>query len=256
MKRILMILLALYALMTAYSVVSVLSGGIPPYFLTPLTTLTGFAFALLHAAARHGWRQALLMLAVVFVVSLTFESVGVATGWVYGPYHYTDKLGPRFLGLVPYLIPVAWFMMMYSSYVIADRLTPSSWRCWPRALAVGLAGGVAMTAWDVVMDPMMVAAGHWVWEVEGAYFGIPLQNFFGWWLTTFVALTLYLVLGKGAKNASSPASDRLAIVSYLVTGLGAVVVALAYNPAIGLTGVMALTPWVIAGWLRTSDNRA
>jgi len=100
-----------------------------------------------------------------------------------------------------------------------------------------------------------MADGHWDWEVEGAYFGIPLQNFFGWWLTTFAALTLYLALGKGAKTPSSSASDRLAIVSYLVTSLGAVMVALAYNPAIGLTGVMALTPWVIAGWLRTSDNR-
>ena len=49
----------------------------------------------------------------------------MATGWVYGPYHYTDQLGPKFLGLVPYLIPVAWFMMSYPSFVIADRLVPS-----------------------------------------------------------------------------------------------------------------------------------
>lgn len=255
MKRLITVLLLLYIVLTVYAVVSVLVDFVPPFNLTPLSTMISFAFALLHAAQRHGWKNALLMLAVVFIVSLAFESVGVATGWVYGPYHYTDTLGPRFLGLVPYLIPVAWFMMMYSSFVIADRLAPSGWKRWQRGLAIGLAGGVAMTAWDVVMDPMMVAGGHWVWEVEGAYFGIPLQNFFGWWLTTFTALTIYLAFGKGAKTVPSPVFDRLAIVNYLTTGLGAVVVMLAYNPAIGLTGVMALTPWVIAGWLRTSDNR-
>ena len=36
-----------------------------------------------------------------------------------------------------------------------------------------------MTAWDVGMDPMMVAAGNWIWETEGAYFGVPLQNYWG-----------------------------------------------------------------------------
>ncbi|NTW35817.1 MAG: carotenoid biosynthesis protein, partial [Syntrophobacteraceae bacterium] len=42
-----------------------------------------------------------------------------------------------------------------------------------------------MTAWDVMMDPMMVRGQHRVWEADSAYFGIPLQNFWGWWLTTF-----------------------------------------------------------------------
>jgi uncharacterized membrane protein len=40
-------------------------------------------------------------------------------------YHYTALLGPKFLGLVPYLIPAAWFMMNYPSFVIAERLIPS-----------------------------------------------------------------------------------------------------------------------------------
>jgi putative membrane protein len=56
--------------------------------------LPGFAFALLHAGHREGWSRAIWLLALVFIVSLLFESVGVATGWIYGPYHYTDQLGP------------------------------------------------------------------------------------------------------------------------------------------------------------------
>jgi putative membrane protein len=91
-----------------------------------------------------------------------FESVGVATAWIYGPYHYTDQLGPKFLGLVPYLISLAWFMMSYPSFVIADQLKPSSrnpFRAgrWQRILAVAVTDGLVMTAWNLIMDPIRVA---------------------------------------------------------------------------------------------------
>jgi putative membrane protein len=36
-----------------------------------------------------------------------------------------------------------------------------------------------MVAWDLVMDPVLVTRGHWVWENGGRWFGIPLQNFLG-----------------------------------------------------------------------------
>lgn len=45
---------------------------------------------------------------------------------------------------------------------------------------------MVMTAWDAVMDPGMAAAGVWVWENGGPYFGVPLRNYLGWLLTTFV----------------------------------------------------------------------
>jgi hypothetical protein len=163
-------LLILYVILTIYPIISIVAGVTPSRFITPVTTLAGFTFALLHAGQREGWSGALRLLALVFGVSLLFESVGVATGLIYGAYHYTNRLGPLFLGLVPYLIPVAWFMMSYPSYVIADRLIPAGWKRWQRILSVAAVGGLVMTAWDLVMDPVMVASGHWVW---GAERGLP-----------------------------------------------------------------------------------
>ena len=55
------------------------------------------------------------------VTSWTFEEAGVLTGLVYGPYHYTATLGP-WLGSVPILIPLAWFMLVYPSYVVANLI--------------------------------------------------------------------------------------------------------------------------------------
>ncbi len=253
LRRISLLILILYALLTVYTVAGLVLGQTLPFFITPITTLIGFAFAVLHAGQREGWKRALLMLALVFVVSLFYESVGVATGLVYGPYHYTEKLGPKFLGLVPYLIPVAWFMMSYPSFVIADRLIPSGWKRGQRILAVAAVGGLVMTAWDVIMDPVMVAGGHWVWDVNGAYFGIPLQNFWGWWLTVFSTYALYLLAaGKGRTTAESR-FDLWAVASYLVTALGIVLVSFFSGAGgLALVGFFAMMPWVVSGWLKAS----
>jgi putative membrane protein len=250
LRRITITLLVLYVLLTIYPIVSIALGVAPSIYLTPVSTLAGFTFALLHAGQREGWRRTLQLLALVFGVSLLFESVGVATGLIYGPYHYTDKLGPLFLGLVPYLIPVAWFMMSYPSFVIADRLIPADWKHWQRILAVATVGGLAMTAWDLVMDPIMVAGGHWIWDVNGSYHGIPLQNFWGWWLTVFTTFALYMLISGKALNTPTAKFDRLAVLSYLVTALGIVLVSLVSKAGeLALIGFFAMTPWVITGWL-------
>jgi uncharacterized membrane protein len=265
LRRSALILLIVYALMTVWSILGRPLGIAPAAIATPLITLAGFTFALLHAAQREGWSGALRMLALVFGVSLLFESVGVATGWVYGPYHYTDKLGPKFLGLVPYLIPAAWFMMSYPSFVIADTLVGKPLheghegthrgRGWTRVLSVAAVGGLVMTAWDVIMDPIMVAGGHWIWDTNGAYFGIPLQNFWGWWLTVFTSYALYLWLSGKAKRPSEPAFDRLALGSYLVTALGIILASLLSGVGnLALIGFFTMLPWAIAGWLRVTTN--
>ena len=251
LRKISAVLLAVYALVVAYIVLGFFFGVEYRSFFTPLSTLIAFIFAVDHSSQRLGWGRALLLLGLTFAVSLFFESVGVATGWIYGPYHYTDKLGYKFLGLVPLIIPVAWFMLSYPSFIIASRLIPRWKSLWVWRLSVAAVGAVIMTAWDLAMDPMMVAGEHWVWDVPGAYFGIPLQNFWGWWLTVFASFMTYqLLAGRGAKPVRAK-FDRLAIASYLVTGAGVVCAALlAGMGGIALTGLFAMLPWVLMGWLR------
>jgi putative membrane protein len=228
-------------------------GQTPAAVLTPLLTLIAFLFAVLHASQRMGWKSALLLLALTFGVSLLFESVGVATGLVYGPYHYTARLGDKFLGLVPLLIPLAWFMMMYPSYVIAARLVPATWKIAQWRLGVAALGGIAMTAWDLAMDPLMVSGGYWVWDVKGAYFGVPLQNYWGWLLTTFVTFMLFLWLA-GAEPAAPDRYDLHAIASYTATGLTSILYDL--NNGLGgpgLVGLFAMLPWVVGSAAQLSE---
>jgi putative membrane protein len=255
LRNLIIILLVLYVLIVLYATVALAVGGPVPPFIVPIGTLTGFSFCLLHAGDRLGWKNALLLLVFVFGVSLLFESVGVATGLVYGPYHYTAKLGPQFLGLVPYLIAVTWFMMMYPSFVMAEWLIPTLWKGAKRLLSLAAVGALIMTAWDVVMDPIMVSADYWVWEVKGAYFGVPLQNYWGWWLTVFTTFVLYLLATRNRPAVKQASWDCLALAAFAITGYANVINALTGGlggPA--LAGFFALTPWIILVWISIGRN--
>lgn len=251
-------LLAIYFGMVTIGLVSIAVGWGVGHWITPVSTVIGFAFGMLHAAQRMGWRRAISLLAIIFVTGLTLESIGVATGAVYGPYHYTEKLGPKFLGLVPYLIPAAWFMMLYPALLIGRGVIAGRVKAgWLRWLAVAALGGIAMTAWDLVMDPLMVGGGHWVWAVEGAYFGIPLQNYWGWWLTSFLALLIFQLLEGRLSGIPQPLiEERWAMLLYAIIGASNVVGGfLTGYPGPALVGLFAMLPWALAGWL-TADRSA
>jgi uncharacterized membrane protein len=165
-------------------------------------TLVFVLFAIFHCAADAGWKTTGFFFAIAASVSYLMEEIGVRTGWIYGAYHYSGMLGPK-LGDVPALIPLAWFMMIYPSWVVARAIV----RGLDTRSAAGIAGQAAiaamtMTAWDTVMDPGMAAAGNWVWERGGSYFGVPLQNYFGWLLTTFM---VYLGAGLVWRKRSGSA---------------------------------------------------
>jgi putative membrane protein len=149
-------------------------------------TLVFVLFSISHCAAIEGVRRTAMFFAISAIVSYVLEEVGVRSGLVFGAYHYSDMLGAK-LGHVPILIPLAWFMMIYPSWMVARALLRGLDQ---ESLAGNTARAVVaacvMTAWDTVMDPGMAAAGNWVWEKGGAYFGVPMHNYFGWLLTTFL----------------------------------------------------------------------
>ena len=247
-------LLVVYVVLTAYISLTPWVGIHHGPWTTPLLTVLGFGLAVSHAGLSLGRVRMGLLLGLSIVISLVFETVGVVTGWVYGPYHYTDMLGPRFLGLVPYLIPIAWFMMIYPSQVISERLLEGRrLGGWRRALGLAAVASVVMTSWDLLMDPMMVQMGAWVWDVPGAYFGIPVHNYAGWIATTFVIYAIYRWIEPRLPRVSNGGNRmaRLAVWAFLVTWLGNTSAALQFGlvgPALvgtfsaGVLGMLAILP--------------
>src|SRR5450756_1397128 len=167
-------------------------------------------FSLTHAWYSLGGRLTLAFFGLSAVIAWVYEQVGVATGLVYGAYYYTDYLGVK-LGHVPLLIPLAWFMMVYPSYVIANLVVERraiGTRPGVAALVrLACIGAVVMTAWDLVIDPILSGPTirAWVWDSVVPYFGIPIQNYLGWLLTTFTVYLLYRAIEQRVRPAPAGA---------------------------------------------------
>lgn len=131
-------------------------GRIPWILLVPAATV----FALGHSWFALGWQRALALFACMTTIGFSFELLGTRTGIIFGPYCYTPLLGYKLAGEVPWLIPLAWYMMAYPSYLIANLLATGSPVARPGrskwlVLVVAILGAGLMTAWDLTMDPIM-----------------------------------------------------------------------------------------------------
>ncbi|MEN8375311.1 MAG: carotenoid biosynthesis protein [Gemmatimonadota bacterium] len=201
----------------------------------PILVPVAASLAFVHSWYMLGWRRASVLIACATLLSLSAEWVGQSNGWLFGPYCYTSLFGPKIGGRIPYLIPFAWYMMFYPSYVIANLVAegravsnPSSRVSW--VVWMALLSAAVMTAWDITMDPIMsfeaipgttdaAAAGAttsipaWRWLVAVAeptecavatrlppttstHFGVPWQNYQGWMVTSFVVFLVYRFLER------------------------------------------------------------
>jgi putative membrane protein len=130
------------------------------------------------------WRVILIVIGVP-VLGWLIERIGSRTGVPFGKYHYTDVLQPQ-IAHVPVAVPLAWLMMIPPSWAVAQLILPEA----PHWLAA-IVAGAAFTAWDAYLDPQMVRWNFWTWDQPGRYVGIPLINFFGWWIGgTVISLLL------------------------------------------------------------------
>lgn len=132
-------------------------------------------------------RRVLLMCAVVLPLAWLVEFIGLTTGFPFGSYQYSDRLQP-YIGGVPLLIPLAWLMMLPSAWAVAALLTRRVVTPLRRSAFIGVSA-LAMTAWDLFLDPQMMSWGFWTWAEPGAYFGVPLTNFAGWLLASALITT-------------------------------------------------------------------
>ncbi len=145
-----------------------------------LTATVLLQVAVILAVVRRAWGlgPTIRLVALAAGLSWLIEFIGSSTGFPFGRYYYTGLVQPQ-LGGVPLLIPLAWLMMLPCAWAVAQVLNGG--RFGPAFIAWS---ALAMTAWDLFLDPQMVAWGLWVWANPGGYFGVPWVNFGGWLLAS------------------------------------------------------------------------
>lgn len=176
--------------------VSFLAAFAPAYLPGLLALLIGWIpviFAFWHFIRWAGWRYALLGFVIIALVSFFVEAFGVATGLWFGNYYYPDgPLGPLLLG-VPPLIQLQYFAMGYAALMVGRSITgtlsAAARGC--MLIAGSIIAAFGMTALDLASDPRQsTQLGMWIWRDGGSYFGVPVQNFVGWFLETLIFFLL------------------------------------------------------------------
>jgi uncharacterized membrane protein len=180
-----------------------LTGGGLRAGLTVLTVVLGYLMSVSHAYATRGWRAAATLVGTATVGGFLVEAIGVATGFPFGSYAYSGELGPKVLG-VPLIIPLAWTWMAWPAWLAALRLARPLWA----RVALAAAG---LAAWDLFLDPQMVAEGYWRWldptpALPGVP-GIPIGNYLGW-LGFALLLMTAIALAGGPRIRSSTGDDK------------------------------------------------
>src|SRR5689334_15571162 len=171
--------------------------------LTVATVLLGYLLSVSHALLTRGPRAAAALVATATLGGFAVEAVGVATGFPFGTYDYSGRLGPKLLG-VPLIIPLAWTWMAWPAWLAALRLARS------RPARIVLAA-VGLAAWDLFLDPQMVGEGYWTWRdptpaLPGVP-GVPIGNYVGW-LAFALVLMAALSAAGGRAVAETVAADR------------------------------------------------
>jgi uncharacterized membrane protein len=225
-----------------------------------VTVVLGALAGLLFLASCIGLNRASLVFAVSFTLSLSSELMGTGTGLPFGAYGYSELLGYKIGGLVPFNIPTSWFYMLVASLAICGRLLPatddSKSRWW-----WALVAGIVLTAWDVSMDPAMVKTNHWMWFVpdlssESAlsrfigtpfFFGMPLTNWLGWLLTGILVARAMLALVPPSVWAAKVSPSKLPFVLYGVNGLLPIAICLRQDMVLaGVLGTIAMAIPLVA----------
>jgi putative membrane protein len=140
------------------------------------------------------------VLAILFlsIFAVSIESFAIVTGFPYGSFSYGSGLGPKVFDLAPPAIFLAWVPMVIGAlesvkyYLGQKYLIPLT--------------AVFLVIADLVIDPGAYALGIWIWHTPGFFYGVPLQNFFGWLLSGLLGVSILIkTLGGSFSQKSSSA---------------------------------------------------
>lgn len=209
-----------------------------------------FSAVWLHGTVRYGIKNLIVFFLITWIVSNFFEALSIQMGFPFGHYYYDKLIGPR-LFQVPLIIMFAYFSTGYASWILANVLldqysTPLKGR---NLFFVPIIAAFLMVMWDLCMDPLCSTLGSlWVWRDGGLYFGVPLQNYFGWFFVVYIIYQLFAFYSSKFAVDDSNKNDVFhskwfwmeAVAVYGIQGLTQIVQFISATDHLEIYGSMAL----------------
>jgi putative membrane protein len=194
-----------------------------------LIVVLGFTASVGHAFATRGRRAGIALIAITTGGGLAVEAIGVATGFPFGDYEYGALRGPTLLG-VPFIIPLAWTWMAWPAWIAAGHIVRVT------SARIALAG-VGLAAWDLFLDPQMVAESHWRWSPPLVTLPgvdtVPVGNYAGWLGVALLMMSALTAAAGPRAQEVDRRTDAPMLALYLWTYVSSV---LAHAVFLGLPG--------------------
>ncbi|MFH1652939.1 MAG: carotenoid biosynthesis protein [Pseudomonadota bacterium] len=149
---------------------------------------------------RFGWRRTLFWLISCYTVAWLSEYSSIHNGFPYGlyKYRYDNLAGEMLIAGVPWFDSLSYPFLIFAGFSLFEEIKKSK----GSILILTLGGGLLTMLLDVIIDPVATMGDRWFlgsihyYVYPGFYFGVPLTNFAGWFLTAAVAILVNLVAWK------------------------------------------------------------
>lgn len=171
---------------------------------------TFLAVFLLACVSHVGWRKTLIFTVTGYLIAFTSEKLSITTGFPYGWYYYIDNTSHRELWIwgVPFFDSLSYVFLTYCSYTMAlfilsplatrgmDLITLET-RAIRHSWAALVLGAFLQTFLDIIIDPVALQGNRWFlgqiygYYEEGLHFGVPISNYIGWLLTSFLLVAAF-----------------------------------------------------------------
>ena len=154
-------------------------------------------FVCIHGWFQYGWPSMTAFFCITAAITWVVESLSVKTGIPFGFFSYAETLGVK-IGDVPLMILPAYFFNGYLAWIMACLLVGTEQRLFDRRqiIQVPFLAALLMVMWNLSFEPVMsTIEGHWQWQ-SGDWHGVPLTNYAGWLLTSFLFFLAFSILLK------------------------------------------------------------
>lgn len=153
--------------------------SVAPYL--AFTIVSGFIFLL---CLRKAWQEDhLVFYGAATVYGILLEKAAIVA---FGAYTYAVDQFFLTVFEIPISIGLAWAAILYSGY-----LTASKFEVRLRLLPVFV--GLYILHVDLAIDAIAIRIPYWTWEF-GAWYGVPIGNYWGWYFIGFMFVGAYLIL--------------------------------------------------------------
>lgn len=174
--------------------------------------VAGLFLMIFHGSQNLGWKNMILIFLIGTLTSQFFESMGCNFGLFFSKYTYPDGSfpGPLVFGF-PLYAAIAYGFAAYEIWALTQAIVGQFDNRFRKGdvVLMPIVSSFLFVALDFTTDPLLVTVTHmYWWEEPGIYYGIPYQNYLGWFLFAYVMYQIIALILYKQKNLEPCAAAK------------------------------------------------